>query len=198
MSVKTRRLVRPGLAAIAFLGACCAGGSVAAGEAPKAPARDAGKDLFTVFSAAGADKAPALTGDPGVATDARPGLYTVGDRKAAAFRLAFKPAQRYAVWLLDASSVPKAFSDPDLPPEPEQLAIVCRASKGCSLVVRLSDGDDAFESERDVTNEDWNDVKLALPKDMKGWQPATRGDGRVEVADRVRPAAPGAGAAQAG
>ena len=165
--------------AVVLLGGVFALGKVEAGEAARPPARDPERDLFVFFSAANAAKAPSLTGDSGVATDLKPSLSTVGDRKAAGFQIKFKPTQRYAALLLDAASVPKAFADPDMPAEPELLVITCRASKGSALVVRLSDADDVFESEREVAGEDWNEIKLAVPKNMQGWRPVTRGDGKL-------------------
>jgi hypothetical protein len=152
---------------------------MAAGQNGKPPARDPNKDLFVVFSAAAAARPPALVGDAGLSGDVKAVLSVAGDRKAAGFQIRFKPDQRTAALLLDATSVPKAFSDPDFPAEPEMMAVQCRASKGSTLIVRVCDADDVFESDREVTGEDWNEVKLGLPKDMQGWRPVTRGDGKL-------------------
>jgi hypothetical protein len=110
--------------AVQFAGLMLAGMvGVAAGEAAKPAARDLSRDLFVVFSAANAAKAPSLTGDPGVAKDITPSLAAFGDRRAAGFQIKFTPTQRYAALLLDATSVPKVFSDPELPVEPELLVV---------------------------------------------------------------------------
>jgi hypothetical protein len=167
------------LATAVLLGGVGTPGSAAAGEAAKPHAGGSDKDLFVVFSAATAAKAPGMTGDSGVAADVKPSLTTVGERKAAGFQIKYTGTQHYAALLLDATSVPKAFGDPDMPLEPELIVFTCRASKGSALVVRLSDADEVFESERDVAGEEWNEIRLGLPKDMAGWKPVTRGDGKL-------------------
>lgn len=149
-----------------------------------APPREPDKDYFVLFSAAAAARPPAAAGD----AEAKTSLAAGGDRKAAALQARFRPEQRFAAFLLDGASAPKVFSDPDFPAEPEALAVQCRAAKGAALVIRLADADDVFEWERETASEEWAEVKLGLPKDMQGWRPMARGDGKL---GRLRSAAVG-------
>jgi hypothetical protein len=155
-------------------------GDVRAGEAARLDPAD--RERYVVFDAATSAKPPGVAGDKGVALDIKASLVTSGERKAVGMRVAWKPELQSAALILDPNA--KMLGDPDFPVKPQELLIHCHATRGSALVVRIGDGDDLFESESELADEEWRDVKLALPAGMAGWRTLSKGDGALDA--RVR------------